>query len=190
MAPTRTAFAALTGGSAALGAALRKAAMPHLLLIVATLALAACGFQLRGAYALPFDTLHIALPDSTSLHAVLKRNIEAASQTRVVADPKSAQATLAVVADVPQKVVLSLDSAGRVREYRLVRTFSFRIVDTADHELIPVSTVVIRRDITFNDVQVLSKESEEALLWRDIETDLVQQLLRRLAAAKAVAANK
>jgi LPS-assembly lipoprotein len=31
---------------------------------------------------------------------------------------------------------------------------------------------------------VLSKESEEILLWRDIQGDLVQQLMRRLAAAK------
>ncbi|MFN0162016.1 MAG: LPS assembly lipoprotein LptE, partial [Burkholderiales bacterium] len=34
----------------------------------------------------------------------------------------------------------------------------------------------------FNDTQVLAKESEEALLYRDMQTDMVQQVLRRLAA--------
>jgi len=32
----------------------------------------------------------------------------------------------------------------------------------------------------------LSKESEEALLYRDMENDLIQQILRRLAAVKSL----
>jgi len=162
--------------------------MRRLLAIAATLALcgllAACGFQLRGAYVLPFDTLYIALPDSVELHAVIKRNVEASSQARVVATAEKAQAILTVTGDVPVKTVLSLSSAGRVREFQLVRTFSFRLHDATNRDLIPPGQIVIRRDISFNDTQVLSKESEEALLWRDIQNDLVQQLLRRLAAAK------
>jgi LPS-assembly lipoprotein len=51
-------------------------------------------------------------------------------------------------------------------------------------EYIPPSTITLRRDITFSDDLVLSKESEEILLWRDMQGDLVQQLMRRLAAAK------
>jgi outer membrane lipopolysaccharide assembly protein LptE/RlpB len=54
----------------------------------------------------------------------------------------------------------------------------------APTEYIAPSTITLRREITFSDDQVLSKESEEALLWRDIQSDLVQQLMRRLAAAK------
>jgi LPS-assembly lipoprotein len=65
-----------------------------------------------------------------------------------------------------------------------VRQFQFRVVDKRENELVPPSQIMIRRDITFSDEQVLSKEAEEALLWRDMQTDLVQQLLRRLAAAK------
>jgi len=34
---------------------------------------------------------------------------------------------------------------------------------------------------------VLAKESEEALLYRDMQSDLVQQILRRLAAIKPAA---
>jgi LPS-assembly lipoprotein len=41
---------------------------------------------------------------------------------------------------------------------------------------------VLRRDYSFNDQEQLSKESEEALLYRDMQTDAVQQLLRRLQA--------
>lgn len=158
--------------------------MRRMFLVVAALALSACGFHLRGSYAMIFDTLYIALPETTELRAVLKRNIEASSQARVVDEAKGAQAVLTITLDLPAKNVLSLDSAGRVREFQLVRTVGFRLQDADRRDLLPPGQVVIRRDITFSDTQVLSKESEEALLWRDIQDDLVQQMLRRLAAAR------
>jgi LPS-assembly lipoprotein len=165
--------------------------MRRLFLVWMVLALASvaggCGFKLRGAYALPFDTVYIALPDYSPLYSLLKRNIEASSQTRVVADKKDAQATFFLTSDQQQKIVLSLDTAGNVVEYRLLRAASFRVVDAADREVIPPSQINIYRDISFSSSQVLAKQSEEALLWRDIENDLVQQVLRRLAAAKPAA---
>jgi len=156
----------------------------RILLILATMFLTACGFQLRGAYSLPFDTLYIAQPESSELRAVIKRNIEASTQARVVNDAKNAQATLVVLGDAPAKRIMSLNSAGRVREFQLIRTFTFRVVDAKGQEFLPQSTLAISREMTFDDAAVLSKEAEEVLLWRDIQNDLVQQLLRRLAAAK------
>jgi LPS-assembly lipoprotein len=40
------------------------------------------------------------------------------------------------------------------------------------------------RDISFSDERVLAKEQEEALLYRDMQNDMVQQIMRRMAAAK------
>ncbi len=154
------------------------------LLVLATLLLSACGFQLRGAYTLPFDTLYIAQPEVSELRAVIKRNVEASTQTRVVDDAKAAQATLSVLVDAPVKKIMSLNSAGRVREYQLERNFTFRVVDAKGQEFLPTSTIRIAREMTFDDAALLSKEGEEILLWRDIQNDLVQQLMRRLAAAK------
>jgi LPS-assembly lipoprotein len=151
---------------------------------VLALLLSACGFQLRGAYTLPFQTLYIDLPTTSELHAALKRNIEGSTQTRITDEMKDAQATLTITGDVPAKNILSLNSAGRVREFQLVRTLGFRIHDAHKRDLIPPGRIQIQRDFSFNDSQVLSKESEEALIWKDIQNDLVQQLLRRIAAAK------
>lgn len=148
------------------------------------LLLSACGFQLRGSYSLPFDSLYISLPETNELRAVLKRNITASTQTRIADDAKSAQAILAITGDRQVKDILSLNSAGRVREFQLVRTVGFRVHDAANRDLVPPGQIVLRRDISFSDTQVLSKEAEEGLLWRDIQEDLVQQLLRRLAAAR------
>lgn len=157
---------------------------PFLIAALALL-LSACGFQLRGAYVLPFETLYIALPDTAELRALLKRNIESSSAARVVGDAKDAQAALSITGDTATKSVLSLDSAGRVREFQLVRAVGFRLQDASQRDLLPPGQIVVRREITFNDTQVLSKEAEEVMLWRDIQEDVVQQLLRRLAAAKA-----
>jgi LPS-assembly lipoprotein len=162
--------------------------MRRLLLILAVLVLGSavggCGFKLRGAYSLPFDTVFINQPEFSPMYALLKRNIEASTQTRVVTDQKKAQASFQVTADVQQKIILSLDTAGNVVEYRLARSFSFRVVDAKNQELMPNSTITVTRDISFSNAQVLSKQSEEALLLRDMENDLVQQVLRRLATAK------
>ncbi|HTJ96835.1 MAG TPA: LPS assembly lipoprotein LptE [Rhodocyclaceae bacterium] len=158
--------------------------MRALLALLCVSLLTACGFQLRGNYDLPFDSLYISLPESSQLHAVLKRSIEASSKTRVSSDSQTAQALLTVIADQQAKNILSLNSSGRVREYQLVRSFTFRVHDIGGRDFVPQATIVIRRDMTFSDDQVLAKESEEALLWRDMQTDLVQQVMRRLSKAK------
>ena len=152
--------------------------------MLSVLCLAACGFQLRGVYTLPFDSLYISLPETAELRSLLKRSIVAGSGTKVVDTPKEAQATLLVMSDTQIKNILSISAAGQAQEYQLVRTFIFRVTDKGGQEWVPQSRIVLRRDITFNNNLVLSKESEEVLLWRDIQIDLVQQILRRLAAAK------
>jgi LPS-assembly lipoprotein len=160
----------------------------RLWIVAVALLLSACGFHLRGAYSLPFDTLYIAQPESSELRAIIKRNVEASTQTRITEAANEAQATLKIISDMPMKKILSLNSAGRVREYQLTRTFVFVVANNAGGEYLPQSSIIISREMTFDDSAVLSKEAEEVLLWRDIQNDLVQQLLRRLAAAKATAA--
>jgi LPS-assembly lipoprotein len=186
--------------------AMRAAKLSVILLLVSLLA--ACGFKLRGSaelpgYKLPFSTIALSLAPTSEFYALLKRNIEASSPGTRVVDAPEAEAILTVLADTNQKNILSLNAAGRAREYQLVRSFTFRVhanvaaatpaaqVKYTDArptvvatEYIAPSTITLRRDITFSDDLVLSKESEEALLQRDMQSDLVQQLMRRLAAAK------
>ncbi|RTL55763.1 MAG: hypothetical protein EKK46_05940 [Rhodocyclaceae bacterium] len=156
-----------------------------LLLLAATVLLGACGFHLRNSQDLPFKTLYIALPESSDLRATLARNIRAGSATEVVSEDTQADAILTVTGDLPRKVILSLNASGRVREFQLIRTFSFRVHDKQGRDLMVPAKIEIRRDITYTDDLVLSKEAEETLLWRDMQTDMVQQVLRRLATAKA-----
>ena len=144
--------------------------------------LSACGFQLRGQVSLPFETLHV--PANSALTVELKRSIAAGTQTKLVETPEQAQARLVFQQDSREKVILSVDSAGRVREYQLRSRVAFRVVDTRGLEYLALNDILLTRDVSFNDAQVLAKESEEALLYRDMQTDMVQQILRRLGTAR------
>lgn len=149
-----------------------------------TVLLAACGFQLRGARALPFESIYVAMPDTSELGAALKRSIRASGSTRVASTPEEAQAVMTVVGEAREKSILSLNAAGRVREFQLRYRFVFRVADRQGHEFVPQSEILLTRDFSFNDSAILAKDQEEALLYRDMQNDLVQQIMRRLAAAK------
>ena len=147
------------------------------------LCLCACGFQLRGTAALPFETLYI--PNTTGGVALdLKRNIQSGTRTKVVDNEKSAQALMALSGETKFRNILSLSGAGRVRELQLIYRINLRVHDGKGGEFIPLTTLSISRDLTYNDTDVLAKEAEEAAIYREMQSDLVQQILRRLSAAQ------
>lgn len=159
------------------------------LILAAAVTLSACGFHLRGMNgeaALPFKTIYVGLGDTSPLGAELKRYIRASGDTTVVSSQKEAEAILDVLAETREKAILSLNTQGRVREYTLYYKLRFRVRDAKNNELIPPSDIILKRDISFNESAVMAKENEEALLYRDMQSDLVQQLLRRLQAIKPV----
>ena len=147
------------------------------------LALAACGFQLRGTAALPFETLY--MPNTTGGIALdMKRNIQSGTRTAVVDDPKKAEAVLDFTQETREKHILSLAATGRVSEYELRYRVGFRVHDGKGGEFLPVTTVQLSRAINFNDSDILAKETEEQLIYRDMQFDMVQQVMRRLAGAQ------
>jgi LPS-assembly lipoprotein len=151
--------------------------------LLSALLLAACGFHLRGSADVPFQTVYV--PNATSGIALdLKRNVQAGTQAKVVDDPKQAEAILVFSDEAREKNILSLSAQGRVREFQLRYRVGFRMHDGKGHEFIPQTQIALTRDITFNDTDVLAKEAEEQLLFRDMQNDMVQQIMRRLAAAK------
>nr|WP_051781352.1 LPS assembly lipoprotein LptE [Janthinobacterium agaricidamnosum] len=152
--------------------------------------LSACGFHLRGSdgsFTLPFATLFINLPDASPLAIDFKRNVRANGGTEIVNEQKLADGVIDVLVDPDKtrtKTILSLNSNGRVREYQLGYTITFRVVDKNGVQLLAPTSISLTRPITFNESQLLAKETEEALLYRDMKTDMVQQMLRRIAAIK------
>ena len=156
---------------------------------LALVSLSGCGFALRKAPDFAFTTLYSGLAESSPLGVELRRSLEATRKVKVISDARQineAQVVLDVLLDQREKVVLSLNATGQVREFQLRLRFRFRLRTLAGKELIPASEIALQRDISFNESAVLAKEAEEALLYRDMQSDVVQQIMRRLAAVKAL----
>jgi LPS-assembly lipoprotein len=152
----------------------------------ASMTLAACGFQLRQAPNFAFSTIYIGAPPGSTLGNELKRTIAFSDSVAVVGDPPGAQVVLDVLTDQREKVVVGLNASGQVREFQLRTRLRFKLRTPGGKELIPETELLQQRDISFNESAVLAKESEENLLYREMQTDLVQQLMRRLAAVKNI----
>ena len=146
-----------------------------------TTALAGCGFRLRGPQQLNFSSIHIGVPQYSDFGAALRSQI-ASNNTVIEDEPGKAEVSLQLLSDNREREILSLTGAGKVREYLLIQRIRFRLVHQDGTELIPPTNISARREYTFNDSEVLGKEQEEALLYRDMQSDLVQQIVRRLAA--------
>jgi LPS-assembly lipoprotein len=154
--------------------------------LILAVSLAGCGFQLRGMQGanLPYKSFYVALPETAQVRIWLERHINAHGNTQIVDSASDADAIFQQLQDERDKSVLSVNAQGRVREYRLYMIYSFRVVNRKGQELIPPNEVTLSRDITYDDSTILAKNLEENLLWRDMERDLVNQIMRRLAIAK------
>ena len=121
---------------------------------------------------------------STAFATPLARAIKAGSKTRIMTNPKEADVTLQILAEVRERSILSLSAAGRVQELQLRYRVNFRLTTKTGKELIGPNEILLKRDLLYSDTDVLGKEQEEALLYRDMQTDAVQQVVRRLQVAR------
>lgn len=149
--------------------------------------LTGCGFQLRQTPTFAFKSIYTGVAPTSVLGTELKRNLAAMGGVELITDPlqqQKADVILDVLQEVRQKIVVGTNAAGQVREFQLRLIFSFRLRTPKGKVLIPDTEMVQQRDISFNESAVLAKETEEALLYRSMQTDIVNQLMRRLAAVK------
>lgn len=151
----------------------------------AALGMAGCGFQLRKAPNFAFKTLFSPFAEGSTLGTELKRSLESNGNVRVISDVRQidqANVILDVLSDRREKTVVGMNASGQVREFQLRLRFSFKLRTPGGKELIGPTEILQQRDISFNESAVLAKETEEGLLYREMQSDIVQQIMRRLAA--------
>lgn len=151
---------------------------------VAALSLAGCGFELRKAPVYAFKTLSV--PGASAFVNTLRRNIRAGGNVEIIppADANKAEAILDILAENQESIVLSTNAAGQVREIQLRYTVRFRLRTPGGKELMVPTAIQQQRDVTYSETQALAKDGEIALLVRDMQSDIGQQIIRRLAAVK------
>jgi LPS-assembly lipoprotein len=145
---------------------------------------AACGFHLRGDVTYSFPTIYINSPATAPITLELKRALEGVGRTRIVDTGREAAVTLDIANVTDDKQVLSLSSGGRVREYQLTKRVGFSLHDAEGRDWLPAAEILIRRSFTFNESEVLAREAEETRMLKEMQTDAVQQIVRRLQMAR------
>jgi LPS-assembly lipoprotein len=148
----------------------------------AALVLSACGFQLRGSTNIPFKTFYIGVNDTSALAVVLKRSIRGNGPTRLVTDPKEAEARLDILQENQQTSILTINRLGQATEYNLYYHIRFRVNDGRGHDYIPITELVLKRLILVNQNATLAENNEILLLYADMQGDAAQQILRRVEA--------
>jgi LPS-assembly lipoprotein len=155
------------------------------------LALTGCGFQLRGSQSYAFNS--IAIPSNGRVLSLmvteLQRNLLDIQGMRVITDPtktSTAQVVLEIVQDQREKTAVGLSIAGQVREFQLRLRVKFRLRTPAGKDLIEETELTQTRQFSYNESVALAKEVEESQLYRDMQSDLIAQMLRRLANVKSL----
>ena len=144
--------------------------------------LAACGFQLRGEHPVPFRTVAVQTSGYSELAEQLRRALREQGQAQVVADVTQAEAVVVLLKDSQEKNIISIDVSGRAREFELVRKLEYVVrLPNVEDPLMPL-VVVAKRDLTYSDNQLLAKTIEEQQLYRDMQQDMIRQILRRMQA--------
>lgn len=161
-----------------------RTATRHLLLAVSLLALAACGFHMRGMTELSFKKLYLQNSGSSALAKELRRSL-INNGVQLVSTPKEAEMLLEVMNEQTQKNILSLSGGGKVREYELVYRVHIRLREASSELWGMPQLIEQRRDYSYDDTQLLAKEGEEARLFSDMRSDATREIMRRLNAMSA-----
>ena len=155
---------------------------------VVLMLLGGCGFALRGAAQFAFETVAVTPERAGGVAAELSRflgdKVRPLSSTSGQAPP---DAVVEILREAREKVVVGVNASGQVREFQLRLTVRFSVRTPQGKTLMEPVDIYLQRDISFVESAVLAKEAEEVLLFRDMQTDAVQQIVRRMAAIKSLA---
>lgn len=152
--------------------------------------LGGCGFALRQAPKFAFSSLRVAGVNGGVARA-LQREL-ASSGIQVVAPGRPAdqtgpaQVVLTVLTDQRERVVVGRLANGQVRELELRYRFRFHLATPNGRFLLEEDEILLERDITFSETAVLAKAAEEQTMFNDMQGDVVQQVMRRLASVSTV----
>lgn len=166
------------------------------LVVGASLSLGACGFQLRTAPAMSFKTIQLTgFASNSPLAAELARAIEASGADVVDSTLEATQAAssatvpathlvLEALRDSRDEAVASTTAYGQVRDMLARTHLRYRILRGDGSELVPPTSLELANTLTFNEKDALAKADEYDALHRAMQTDIVNQVIRRLAAIR------
>lgn len=165
-----------------------RTGLQRTILLGLAVVLAGCGFGLRQPPEFAFQSVYVAVSPISTLGVELRRQLATGNVVLITdaAQQQSAQVVLEIRQEQREKTVVGVSATGQVREFQLRLRMKFRLRTPHGKELIPETELLLQQSLSFNEAVVLAKEAEEALLYRNMQNDMVQQIMRRLAAVKTL----
>lgn len=151
---------------------------------VLALMLAGCGFHLRKEAQLPAGMQRVHLDGVDPNSSLGKDLIKALPRSGAVVVDKveDGVAVMKFTANSFSTDVLSVSGTARANEYSLRYHVEFLVEDAAGTALLPKQTIELSREFTFDASQALGVAAETDLLTKELQSDMVQTILRRLEA--------
>ena len=160
------------------------ARLRNLLLIALVSVLAGCGFQLQGSAdsVAVLTTLDVS---ATQTYGELVTNVERTlTQQGIAVNPEGgADYRLRLLGERATRRSVSTTNQVSVAEYMLLLAVDFELFDRAGDRLLPLTTISVERVYSFDRGSFVGSSEEEALLSREMQADIIQQILRRLEAS-------
>lgn len=147
-------------------------------LLTAALLLSACGFHLRGQYAMPahLQALTLTVPDR---FGALKQELELALG-RVNVSPVGGDTELEVMREVLTKQTTTVDSRAKAAEYTLIYSVEYRTHLKNAQAPGKTQSLILRRGYQYDSTSVVGKSLEEENLVGELRQDAARQIVRQL----------
>ncbi len=181
----RSAALLATPGAALAVAPTRRVAVRAAMSAALSAALGGCGFALSRAPELPFASIAL---DGFAPRSALAEELtqQLGLSARVLRLDQKPEVILRALVERRDKRAIATTAAGQVRELQLQLHFEFKLSTPAGKELLARTALGLARDISYSETLALAKEQEQGQLFAAMQSEIVMQVLRRLArAAKA-----
>ncbi len=150
------------------------------LTIAASLALGACGFQMRGHVQLPEDVKAVHVTGPTAFIDEIEVFIEGGGATLVEIE-EEADALVWVGNESFQQRTIAVDpNTGKEREFEIVYLVSFKVARPDGTVALGPEVVRLTRDFLYDSDAVLGKSRERDTLYVEMRRDAAEEIVRRI----------
>ena len=161
----------------------RRECMGGVFALFALTTLSACGWRVRGKVDLPYRNLLLSGSMTQEFRDTLEMYL-GVNDITLVKNAKEAELILEIMTEQSARQVLSYNGAGQITAYRIISRVAFRTFHPNGIEVTPEADIYLTRDVDFDQANVQSFDLLVAEHLKVMRVDIVNQLMRRLAAIK------
>ncbi len=149
------------------------------------LLLSACGYHLRGAVELPDGLKNVYLEGGSGQLQEQFNSAMKTSSVGIASSPETAGIIVRIFNEDNQRRVLSLGSSGAANNFELEYRFDYELVDSKNKVLMPRQSVDIKREYYNDQVAIIAKGNEEAVIRNEMYQQAVRSIVNRARVALA-----